>query len=106
MLIENGYKPYYLYRQKNMTDNLENIGYSYIGKEGIYNILMMEEMHTIFGIGAGAVTKLVSADREHIERIFNPKYPYEYLGLSSKKLHNENIDIDTEVKNFYNKYYF
>ncbi len=100
------YTPYYIYRQKNTIGNLENVGWCMEGFESAYNILMMEEMHTIFGIGAGAVTKLVSADREHIERIFNPKYPYEYLGLSSKKLHNENIDIDTEVKNFYNKYYF
>ena len=79
-----GYKPYYMYRQKNTVGNLENVGFSKEGAEGLYNIYMMEETQTIFGVGAGAVTKLV--DREvkegsvpRIKRIFSPKYPYEYL---------------------------
>ena len=79
-----GYIPYYLYRQKNTVGNLENVGYSKPGHEGLYNIFMMEELHSIFGIGAGAVTKFVSSVKEdgakrRIERIFSPKYPYEYL---------------------------
>lgn len=54
------------------------------GAEGVYNVLMMEEMHTIFAVGAGAVTKLVRQSDENsgkrfIERLFEPKYPYEYL---------------------------
>lgn len=73
------YYPYYMYRQKNALGNFENVGFSKKGAEGIYNILMMEEVHTIFAAGAGAVTKLVADGGERIERIFNPKYPYEYL---------------------------
>ena len=79
-----GYKPYYMYRQKNTVGNLENVGFSIEGHEGIYNVLMMEEVQTIFAVGAGAVSKLVDykepkSNQTRIKRIFNPKYPYEYL---------------------------
>ena len=79
-----GYKPYYMYRQKNTVGNLENVGFSIEGHEGIYNVLMMEEVQTIFAVGAGAVSKLVDyrgpkSNQARIKRIFNPKYPYEYL---------------------------
>ncbi len=79
-----GYKPYYMYRQKNTVGNLENVGFAKEGHEGLYNVFMMEETQSIFAVGAGAVTKLVSYDEEsgnakRIERIFSPKYPYEYL---------------------------
>ena len=78
-----GYKPYYMYRQKNTVGNLENVGYSLEGHEGLYNIFMMEEVQTIFAVGAGAVTKLVdtsgSEGKNPILRLSNPKYPYEYL---------------------------
>ncbi len=59
---EEGYEPYYLYRQKNMSDNLENVGYARPGKEGLYNVLIMEECHTIAACGAGASSKLVRND--------------------------------------------
>ncbi len=79
-----GYHPYYLYRQKNTVGNLENVGYAKPGADGMYNIFMMEELHSIFAVGAGAVTKLVCRNspvdgKNHITRIFTPKYPYEYL---------------------------
>jgi len=79
-----GYRPYYMYRQKNTVENLENVGYTLEGHEGMYNIFMMEEYHSIFSAGAGAVTKLVDYRTpkdggSRIARIFNPKYPYEYL---------------------------
>ncbi len=79
-----GYKPYYMYRQKNTVGNLENVGFALPGTEGLYNIFMMEEVHTILAAGAGAVTKLVDyalpgEGTMKIERIFNHKYPYEYL---------------------------
>ena len=78
-----GYLPYYMYRQKNTVGNQENVGYAKPGHEGLYNIYMMEEVHSIFASGAGSVTKLVSLpDGEgnvRIERLFQPKYPYEYL---------------------------
>lgn len=78
-LMGAGYIPYYMYRQKNTVGNLENVGYSLPNHEGLYNILMMDELESIFACGASAVTKLVSRDRKQIERIFEPKYPYEYL---------------------------
>lgn len=84
-----GYRPYYMYRQKNTVGNLENVGYSTEGHEGLYNILMMEELHSIFAVGAAAVTKLVHhnaprAGTSKIQRIFTPKYPYEYLRDAEK----------------------
>ena len=80
-----GYKPYYMYRQKNMVGNYENVGFAKEGFEGLYNIYMMEEIHSIFAAGAGAVTKLMeyaapeSGKKTVITRLFNAKYPYEYL---------------------------
>ncbi len=84
-----GYRPYYMYRQKNTVGNLENVGYAREGHEGMYNIYMMEELHSIFAAGAGAVTKLVRRKNvrdahPRIERIFTPKYPYEYLRDAEK----------------------
>ena len=78
-LAEKGYNPYYVYRQKNTTANLENVGYSITGHESIYNVIMMSEYHTVFGAGAGSVTKIVTQDGNKVDRIFSPKYPYEYL---------------------------
>ena len=84
-----GYSPYYMYRQKNAAANLENVGFCKKGAEGIYNILMMEEVHTIFAAGAGAVTKLTADRGKRIERIFNPKYPFEYLRASREEEYNK-----------------
>ena len=83
VLPERRYLPYYMYRQKNTVGNLENVGYARKGHEGLYNIYMMEEVHSIFAAGASSVTKLVSLPdgdgNVRIERLFQPKYPYEYL---------------------------
>ncbi len=84
-----GYKPYYMYRQKNTVGNLENVGFSLEGHEGLYNIYMMEEIQTIFSVGAGAVTKLVKCEKPfsgktEIKRLFHPKYPYEYLRITEE----------------------
>lgn len=78
-MLEKGYNPYYVYRQKNTIGNLENVGYSVAGFESIYNIIMMGEYHTVFGAGAGSVTKIVSEEGNRVDRIFSPKYPYEFL---------------------------
>ena len=67
-----GLFPYYLYRQKNMAGNLENVGYAAPGKEGLYNILIMEEKQSIVAVGAGATTKAVRPDGR-IERADNVK---------------------------------
>lgn len=78
-LKKNKFFPYYLYRQKGTLENLENIGYSQRGFEGLYNVYIMDELHSIFSVGAGAVTKIVNQASGHIERLFNYKYPREYI---------------------------
>ena len=78
-LMGAGYSPYYLYRQKNAKGNLENVGFTLPGKEGLYNIFMMEELQNIYAVGAGAVSKRVGGPGQKITRIFEPKYTYEYL---------------------------
>ncbi len=92
-----GYIPYYIYRQKNTINNLENVGFALPGTEGLYNIYMMEEIQTIFAVGAGAVSKMVSRDGKSIERIFEYKYPYEYLadpeGLKNKEKREKSINF-------------
>lgn len=77
-LMKNGYFPYYLYRQKNTVDNLENVGYSKKGYESYYNIFIMDETQTILGAGCAASTKLVYPNGK-ISRIHNYKFPYEYI---------------------------
>lgn len=78
-LTENGYFPYYMYRQSKSLGNLENVGYCKEGYDCLYNIFMMDETHTVLAAGAGAVTKLKNQKTSHIERIYNYKYPYEYI---------------------------
>lgn len=74
---EKGYEPYYMYRQKNSSGNLENVGYALPGTMNSYNVNIMEEKQTILALGGGGSTKLVSGSR--IERIFNFKDPIEYI---------------------------
>ena len=79
LLGQAGYLPYYLYRQKGTLQNLENTGFTKPGSAGLYNIYIMEELHTIFSAGAGGSTKLKQPFGNAIERIFNYKYPAEYI---------------------------
>ncbi len=74
-----GMNPYYLYRQKNMAGNFENVGYALPGKECIYNILIMEEQQTIIGCGAGTTTKRVIPEETRIERVENVKNVEQYM---------------------------
>ena len=74
-----GMEPYYLYRQKNMAGNFENVGYAKPGKEGLYNILIMEEKQTIMAVGAGASTKVVFPLENRIERVENVKDVKTYI---------------------------
>lgn len=74
---ESGRKPYYMYRQKNISGNLENVGYAKDGYMSFYNVSIMEEAQTIIALGGGGATKLVGKNR--IERIFNFKDPCEYI---------------------------
>ncbi|MEX3624087.1 coproporphyrinogen III oxidase [Viridibacillus arvi] len=75
----NNYEPYYLYRQKNILGNLENVGYSKKGEESIYNIVIMEEVQTIIGLGCGASSKFVNAETGKITQFHNPKDPAAYI---------------------------
>jgi oxygen-independent coproporphyrinogen-3 oxidase len=68
-----------MYRQSKTVGNLENVGYAKAGTEGLYNIYIMDETHSILACGASAVTKLREPNGPYIERIFNFKYPYEYI---------------------------
>ena len=77
-LLDAGYRPYYLYRQKNQLGNQENVGWEKGGNVGVYNVNMMEEIQTVLAAGAGGSTKIVSA-ADKIERLYNPKYPLEYI---------------------------
>ena len=77
---EMGLEPYYLYRQKNMAGNFENVGYAKPGKAGIYNILIMEEKQTIVGLGAGTTTKAAFPAENRIERVENVKEVEQYIG--------------------------
>lgn len=74
---DNGYLPYYIYRQKNTADNCENVGYAKPGRECAYNIFMMDEIQTVVGCGANAMTKYVGEGT--IDRVSNTKYAYNYV---------------------------
>lgn len=99
LLGEKGYAPYYLYRQKNTLGGLENVGYSKPGYEGLYNVFIMDETHTILAAGAGGVTKMRQPGGSRIERVFNFKYPYEYISRFG-----EIIDRKKRVNEFYGNF--
>ena len=88
MLREAGYGPYYIYRQKSTLSNGENIGYAKSGHIGLYNIYMMEDVHTVIGCGAGASTKTFDPITGRIERIYNMKHPLDYLQNPNKLTDN------------------
>lgn len=91
--------PYYMYRQSKTVGNLENVGYSKTGYECLYNVFIMDETHTILSCGASAVTKLREPHGDYIERIFNYKYPFEYINNF-----NEILKRKEKINEFYNKY--
>ena len=75
-----GYKPYYLYRQKYMSGSFENVGWSLGGKDCLYNIYMMEELHTILSLGGGGMNKVNLPDGT-LQRFHNPKFPEQYIEM-------------------------
>lgn len=93
---EQCYLPYYLYRQQNMAGNLENTGFSRSGHEGLYNVYIMDETHSILAVGAGAVTKLRHPTTGVIRRLYNLKYPFEYISRFA-----ELADRPEEIIKFY-----
>ncbi len=94
-----GILPYYMYRQSKTVGNLENVGYARQGYEGYYNVYIMDETHTILACGASAVTKLKQPNGRQISRIFNYKYPYEYISQF-----DEIISRKAKIDEFYLSY--
>lgn len=95
----NAYIPYYLYRQSRMVGNLENVGWSKKGCESLYNVYVMDETHTVLACGSGGVTKLKEPNGNYLQRVFNFKYPYEYIDRF-----DEMIKRKSQIIEFYNKY--
>ncbi|WP_102400546.1 coproporphyrinogen III oxidase [Haloimpatiens massiliensis] len=87
--------PYYMYRQKNMVGNMENIGYVLDGKECIYNIQMIEEKQTIIALGADAVSKIVFLEENRLERFANIKDVKEYIERLDEKISSKEKLLDT-----------
>lgn len=98
-LEKHGFLPYYMYRQSKTVGNLENVGYAKPGTECLYNVYTMDETHTILACGASAVSKLRQPHGSYIERIFNFKYPYEYISRF-----NELLERKKGVISFYENY--
>lgn len=90
---EMGLHPYYLYRQKNISGNLENTGFCKPGCESLYNIQIMEERQSIIAVGAGAVTKVVYPEENRIERAFNVKNVEEYIRRTDEMFERKNVLI-------------
>ena len=86
-----GMKPYYLYRQKNMAGNQENVGYAKPGREGLYNILMMGDYQDVWALGAGAVTKLLSEDRKNARRIDTLKNVDQYIDRIDEMIERKQV---------------
>ena len=89
-----GMGPYYLYRQKNIAGNFENVGYAEVDKAGIYNILIMEEKQTILAAGAGASTKFVFEHGTRIERVENVKDVNNYILRIDEMLERKRVGIE------------
>ena len=99
-LLLDSYIPYYLYRQSRMAGNLENVGWAKKGCESLYNVYIMDETHTILACGAGGVTKLKAYSQDKLERIFNFKFPYEYISGFSQLMERKK-----GVTDFYKTYF-
>lgn len=87
------YHPYYLYRQKNILGNLENVGYAMEGFESIYNIIIMEEVQTIIGLGCGASSKFIHPETGKIDRFANPKDPRAYNESYDKYIEDKKVKL-------------
>ena len=92
---EMGMGPYYLYRQKNMKGNFENVGYAKVDKAGIYNILIMEEKQPIIAVGAGGSSKLVFDHGKRIERVENVKDVTNYIERIDEMIERKRKGINT-----------
>lgn len=93
-----GLNPYYMYRQKHMLGNLENIGYAKEGYECIYNIQMMEERQSNIALGAGSITKFVYVDENRIERVENVKNLEQYIDRVDEMINRKYKEVQKNVK--------
>ena len=93
-----GLNPYYMYRQKHMLGNLENIGYAKEGYECIYNIQMMEERQSNIALGAGSITKFVYIDENRIERVENVKNLEQYIDRVDEMINRKYEEVQKNVK--------
>ena len=91
-MAENGYFPYYIYRQKHQIGFFENVGYCKENKHSIYNVRIMEDKQTIIGLGAGAIGKVYYPDEDRLERIAN---------VSNYQVYSDRFDEMIERKNNY-----
>ena len=83
-----GYRPYYLYRQKYMSGSFENVGWSRNDRDCLYNIYMMEELHTIVSLGGGGMNKVNLPDGK-LQRFHNPKFPEQYIEMIDSVLEDK-----------------
>ena len=93
-----GLNPYYMYRQKHMLGNLENIGYAKEGYECIYNIQIMEERQSNIALGAGSITKFVYTDENRIERVENVKNLEQYIDRVDEMINRKYEEVQKNVK--------
>lgn len=98
-LRNSGYYPYYMYRQSKSLGSLENVGWCKPGRDCLYNVFMMDETHSVFAAGAGGVTRLKNQKSGFIDRIYNYKYPYEYIDNFDEILNRKN-----DIFSFYGEY--
>lgn len=98
-LSSESYYPYYMYRQSKSLGNLENVGWCKDNKDCLYNVYMMDETHSVFSAGAGAVTRLKAQESGKIDRVYNFKYPYEYIDRFDEILSRKD-----SIYEFYSKY--
>ncbi len=95
MLTQSDYLPYYLYRQKHMLGNLENIGYAKPHRACLYNVLMMEDLTTVISLGGGGVTKFLDPVSKRLTRCFNVKEPQSYIGRIDEMIMRKKILFGT-----------
>lgn len=93
-----GLNPYYMYRQKHMLGNLENIGYAKEGYECIYNIQIMEEKQSNYALGAGSITKFVYPDEDRIERVENVKNVEQYIDRVDEMIKRKYEEVEKNAK--------
>ncbi len=97
---ENGYFPYYLYRQKNMAENLENVGYARYGRECLYNIAIMEEKQTILALGAGGLSKFYFPAENRLERVENVKSLKDYITRVDEMIERKRVFMEEHTTMF------